>query len=295
MEAALDTNHFSSAPELRTVPYSLSESIAYALESKGSGLRQAMARDVAAACGLQTRDADLLAEGIEYFHHASLIFDDLPCMDDADERRGRLCLHRVAGEDRAVLAALALVNRAYTLCWKVSTRYSAYSHYAGRVVERSMGELGILEGQARDLSYHPVRGAAEVKAIAGRKTGALLELTLLLPTVLAGASFRTILRLARLARYWGIIYQGMDDFSDLLLGPGNSGKTAFRDLQQARPNLVLALGKQKAYAELNRYLERAKQQIERLVVEDTKWSFLSDYHARFGGKAAALKSAVEAA
>ena len=43
-----------------------------------------------------------LAEGIEYFHHALLIFDDLPCIDDAVERRGRRCVHRVAGESQAM-------------------------------------------------------------------------------------------------------------------------------------------------------------------------------------------------
>ncbi|MFT4902236.1 MAG: geranylgeranyl pyrophosphate synthase [Lentimonas sp.] len=186
-----------------------------------------MAQAVGIASGLSREDLDRLAEGVEYFHHASLVFDDLPCMDDASERRGRRCVHRVAGESKAVLAALALVNRAYTLCWKVAAGSGARSAVAGRLVERCIGELGILDGQDRDLSFRPELGAKEVKAIAGRKTGALLQLTVLLPAVLSGASYREQLRLSRIARAWGIAYQAIDDFSDLLPGVLERGKNSY--------------------------------------------------------------------
>lgn len=277
---------------LEAVAWTLRDSIEYALEGKGGGFRLNLAQATGAACGLDPRSSERLAEAVEYFHHASLILDDLPCMDDAVERRGRRCLHRVAGESKAILSALALINRAYTLSWKVSAEYPKYSERAGREVERCVGELGILDGQDRDLAYHASLGAKEVKAIAVRKTGALLQLTLLLPAILGGASLGEILRLSRLARAWGIAYQALDDFSDLLPNWMQTGKTPFRDLQQGRPNLVVALGQAQAAAELHRYMAQARRQIEALVSVDVKWCFLFDFHVVLGGKVTALSAAL---
>ena len=124
----------------------LHETIEYALEGTGGGFRLKLARATSEASGIDIRSSEHLAKGIELFHHASLIFDDLPCMDYAKERRGRRCLHLVTSESNAILAALALVNRAYTLLWKISSQYPKFSKSAARVVERFIGELGILGG-----------------------------------------------------------------------------------------------------------------------------------------------------
>ncbi len=298
MQSALKLNT-TAAPTLglksvEPVQLTLHDMIDYALAGKGGGFRLSLARAVGLACQMSACDLERLSEGIEHFHHASLIFDDLPCMDDAQERRGRRCLHRVAGESRAILAALALVNRAYTLCWKVAANYPATSGRAACTVERYIGELGILDGQDRDLSFNPALGAKEVKAIAAGKTGALLQLTLLLPSVLCGASFGECLRLSRVARSWGIVYQGLDDFSDLLPSLMQASKTPFRDLEQGRPNLVVALGAEKAAAELQRYLQIAERQIQQLAEIDSKWSFLSAFHAVILNKEAALRAALTA-
>lgn len=294
MEAVLRSHTFATDPVLEPVPYSLSDAVSYALKSKGSRVRLLLAQSVGHACGLGMKDAAMLAEGVEFFHHASLILDDLPCMDDAEDRRGRVCLHLVAGEDRAILAALALINRAYTSCWQVASNYPVYSKRMARIVERCMGELGILDGQARDLGFRNTYGAAEVKAIAARKTGALLQMTLLLPAVLTGAHTGTLLRLSRVARYWGIVYQGLDDFSDLRLSSEDSGKTPFRDLRKARPNLVIALGPKAAFEEIVHYQNRAARQIAALVADASQWQMLQDFHARMGDKIAAIESALEA-
>lgn len=287
----------STAPlrSVKGINLSLHEMVEYALEGKGSGFRLSLAKRAGAACGLDAAASDRLAEGIEYFHHASLIFDDLPCMDDAVERRGRRCLHRVAGESKAILAALALVNRAYTLCWKVSAQYNDHCEQAGRLVERCIGELGILDGQDRDLSFQAELGAKEIKAIAVRKTGTLLQLTLLLPAILSGASFGEQLRLSRIARAWGIAYQALDDFSDLLPVLMDTGKTPFQDLKQDRPNLVVALGQAQAAEELQRYMQLVVEQIEALVAADAKWAFLAEFHAVMEAKAMTLRQALQAA
>lgn len=271
----------------------LRETIDYAMEGKGSGFRFRLAEAAGFACGLPAEHVSALAEGIESFHHASLIFDDLPCMDDASERRGRRCLHRVAGESKSILAALALVNHAYTACWRVASHYGPFSSSAARMVERCIGEQGILEGQDRDLSFDTRDGAKEVKAIAARKTGTLLQLTVVLPAILGGESFGTRLCLSRIARAWGIAYQAMDDFSDLLPGFMQPGKTPFQDLRQQRPNLVVAMGQRQALNELKAYIVRAEQQIDHLCQADVKWTCLSGFHALLVEKTVALSVALE--
>lgn len=284
-----------SLRSLQSENISLREIVDYSSESRGSGFRLSLATHTGAACGLDESVANSLAEGIEYFHHASLIFDDLPCMDDATERRGRRCLHRVFGESKAILAALALVNRAYTHCWQASARYTEYCQQAGRLVERCIGELGILDGQDRDLSFQSTYDAKAVKLIAARKTGALLQLTLLLPAILSGVSYGEYLRLSRVARAWGIAYQALDDFSDIIPSLMKTGKTPFQDIRQNRPNLVVALGQVKASKELERYMRIADEQIKALVLANGKWTFLSGFHKELSLKEQSLRDAIEAA
>jgi geranylgeranyl pyrophosphate synthase len=293
MEAALKLNALRSVVDLPQM--NLGEAIDYALHAQGSGVRRALAIGVGAASQMRPADGRVLAEAIESFHHASLILDDLPCMDDADERRGRACLHRVAGEDQAVLVALALINRAYTDCWAVAARYPKRTVMAARLVASCMGERGILDGQSRDLYFRPGRGASEVRAIAVQKTGMLLKLALLLPALLGGADWRILLQLARLANDWGRLYQAIDDFSDMCLSGESTGKTPFRDLQNARPNLVVALGPETAVAELVMLEERAACISTGLARRDSAWELLEHFHARLGEKTMRIRVAMEAA
>jgi geranylgeranyl pyrophosphate synthase len=293
MEAAFELNILRSVPTPQ--PMSLREAIDYALTCRGSGVRQALAGAVGRACGMRAADADALAGAIESFHHASLILDDLPCMDDAVERRGRACLHRAAGEDQAILAALALINQGYTECWRVAVNYPLRTGMAAKLVAACMGERGILDGQSRDLHYAPGCGAAEVRTIAVQKTGMLLKLALVLPAVMGGASRSTLLELSRLAKVWGRLYQGIDDFSDLLLSGESTGKTAFRDLSQARPNLVVALGLKPASVELATLEERAGMLCEAFAQQGEVWSMLQQFHAQLGEKTARIRVAMEAA
>jgi len=293
MEAVLHLNELravAEAPEL-----SLAEAMDYAMASRGSEVRRALAVSVGRACGMLPVDAGASAEAVESFHHASLILDDLPCMDDAEERRGRACLHRVAGEDQAILTALALINQAYTGCWSVAARYPQRSGMAAKLVASCMGECGILDGQSRDLHFRPGRGAVEVRAIAVQKTGMLLKLALLLPAVLGGADWRTLLRLAKLANLWGRLYQAIDDFSDMLLSGEATGKTPFRDLQYSRPNLVVALGPESASAELQILERRARRISQSFAQRGGAWQALQQFHARLGEKATRIRVAMEAA
>ena len=107
-----DTAFRESLPESKCDDSPVSEAVRYCLRHPGALVRAQLACQTCLTVGMEEAAALSLATGVEYLHTASLIFDDLPCMDDALERRGFPTLHTIYGEDSAVLAALALVNRA---------------------------------------------------------------------------------------------------------------------------------------------------------------------------------------
>src|SRR5690242_5603588 len=124
------------------------------LQHPGSMVRAELAFRVACAFGLSEDRAENLAIAIEYFHTASLLFDDLPSMDDARLRRGVPCAHHVHGEGAAILAALALINRAYSLVWRsVAGLATQIQSAALTYLERHLGIAGLLNGQSQDLHY----------------------------------------------------------------------------------------------------------------------------------------------
>src|SRR5882724_8177096 len=89
-----------------------------ALDNPGRLFRAMLVWRVATGLGSELELADSLACSVEYFHLASLLLDDLPCMDDATMRRGRPCPQLKHGDATVILASLALINRAYFLIWQ---------------------------------------------------------------------------------------------------------------------------------------------------------------------------------
>src|SRR5262249_40258175 len=112
IEAALEKSlPLSSQPHARR----LNEALRYAVIPGGKRWRPVLTLLGAERIGSSARNAMLAACAMEFLHTSSIIFDDLPAMDDADLRRGVPALHRVFGEGVALLAALALLNESYVL------------------------------------------------------------------------------------------------------------------------------------------------------------------------------------
>ena len=214
------------------------------LARPGSMLRATTSYLVGMEVGMADEAARALACGIEYLHTASLIFDDLPAMDDARTRRGAACVHVVHGEATAILAALALITRGYALVWQgLRGADGRRQERAARWVDERLGCAGVIGGQAFDLrGWRAVQSAAEVSEVAARKTGELFRLTLVLPAIIGHASAREIRLLDRLALLRGLAYQAADDLKDVHAHPLEQGKTGGRDAELGRPNLVAAEG-----------------------------------------------------
>lgn len=251
-------------------------------ESPGKMIRGRLVLAAARGHGLAPGPAARLATAVEYFHTSSLLLDDLPCMDDAVLRRGQPCVHRRHGEATAILAALALINRAYTLVGEALARQPrAVRARATAWLDRCLGLDGLVGGQAWDLAFAGTdRTPALVSRIAAGKTGALLTLAVQLPATLARPSRPERRALDALCVYWGQLYQIADDFSDLRANPAESGKTGGRDRHLARPNLALALGLPRAqvrFARLTRQAERALAALQ--ARGGARWRYLLELHA----------------
>jgi geranylgeranyl pyrophosphate synthase len=152
---------------------------------------------------------------VELVHCASLVFDDLPSMDDAATRRGAPAVHVRFGEGTAILAGLGLLTTAFGLLGACSKPRRAVSLGA-----RYLGPVGLLTGQVLDLAAPcTLTAAAEsesaLREVRLRKTGALVQLALRLGGTHGPVTREQDRALSRLGREIGNAYQCVDDIQDL--------------------------------------------------------------------------------
>lgn len=268
----------------------LKQALGRVLGNPGSMIRPEVVLQVALCYGLPENLATDMAIGLEYFHTASLLFDDLPAMDDALERRGSPCVHVEFGDAGAILTALALVNRAYALTWRAAAAApQGAQRRALEYVECHLGLDGLLNGQSMDLHYAslPHDQRTTERAAIG-KTVSLIRLTLVPPAMLGGASEKELQLLERIALFWGLSYQIIDDLKDILQSSEESGKTAWRDVALGRPNLALTLGIDRAADRLQRLIDLGNRALDRLAVVRPGIVFLRSLRAELGEEASRL-------
>ncbi len=265
------------------------------VDTPGSFVRAQIAFDAGRRFGVGRQEARKLAIAVEYFHTASLLFDDLPMMDDAGQRRGRPCAHRVHGEAAAVLGALSLVNRAYALLWDVLAGLpAARSGRASELVTTCLGAAGVLGGQSLDL--HPGSGAwteEDILTVALGKTVPMIRLTLVLPALVGGADDASLRVLDRLSRSWGLAYQVLDDCKDALMSPAETGKSTARDGLLGRPNLLNHSGPARVRELLASMLAESRADLRELT-GGTPWEALEKLQGLLAGESARVRFHLEA-
>ena len=267
----------SSLPLPALLDPGFEQALRHVLSTPGSMVRPRMVLRLGAAYSLDPEAAFNIAIALEYFHTASLIFDDLPCMDNATERRGVPCVHVEFGESTAILSALALINRAYALIWRAlaASPQTAQPDLI-TYIEQRLGVEGLLNGQSLDLHYASLPHTRETtERIAQGKTVSLIRLTLVVPAMLGGAPAREIQLLERVAACWGLAYQAIDDLKDVLQSAKETGKTAARDALLDRPNIASAIGVCAAVERLQRLLHVGDLAHHRLLARRSSLSFLS--------------------
>jgi geranylgeranyl pyrophosphate synthase len=158
------------------------------------------------------------ASSIELIHAYSLMHDDLPCMDDADLRRGRSTTHREYGEELTMRAGLALIPAAALQAWDALGCLGCPRERAVDAVAtllRAAGAGGMVGGQWLDLEGEArALSAEELDDLHQRKTGALLTASLVMGATAAGGDERVTEALTRYGRAVGLAFQIVDDILD---------------------------------------------------------------------------------
>ena len=207
---AVDTLLFevaASGPGTRV----LREAMSYALFPGGKRWRPLLVFNAAEMLGVSWRTATPAAAALELLHASSLVFDDLPCMDDASERRGRPALHLVYGESIAVLTGIALLTTAFGLL-----RNTPRPRRTLALAAHYLGVSQVLGGQALDLLLQQAGRVPPVRLIQlrNRKTSGLIELAALTGALHGSPNRQQRLVLRRYGRLLGNAFQAIDDDAD---------------------------------------------------------------------------------
>jgi geranylgeranyl diphosphate synthase, type II len=206
----------------------LSQAVSYALLSGGKRIRPLIVHYIAEALGnnLPVMDAAL---AVEFFHTASLIADDLPCMDNDYLRRGKKSVHEVYGETIALLASYALISEAFKKIEengrKMALDKPKFSFKAFEAVtialkqaSHSSGIKGAVLGQYYDLFGAQEEELSEelLERVMYLKTGTLFEGSFVLGWVFGGGEFSELEFVKNFARHFGFAFQLRDDLKDML-------------------------------------------------------------------------------
>ncbi len=230
------------------------EAIEYALFSGGKRLRPVLTLLGAELFGGKPETILPAAAAVEFIHTSSLIFDDLPCMDNAPERRGVTSLHEKFGEGLAVLVGIGFLNAAYGLIFVNHANLPERAMLAHHEIVECVGASGMLGGQSVDLALAKGAGDAsnyDYESVRNLKTSALMRLSLRVGAILAGANQIDLAKLSRFAEHLGDAYQLSDDLIDL-----EEDTKIFSDEQKT---FAIEQGRDSANRRLRKIVENAKE------------------------------------
>ncbi len=205
-------------------------------------------------------DALDLACALELVHAASLLVDDLPCMDDAALRRGQPTVHVQFGQDVAILAAIGLLGLAFRTAAAAPSLPSDMRAACVAVLAEAVGTSGLVQGQYRDLhgARHPECTAA-IAQTNHLKTGALFAAALALAALVCRAQAPVHQGLQAFAVELGQAFQLSDDLGDMTASAAELGKDVGRDA--ARPTLPALLGVSAAHECIQAHWDRGCRQL----------------------------------
>lgn len=245
----------------------LHEAVNYSVRAGGKRIRPILMREMYRLFGGQGEEIEPFMAAMEMMHTASLIHDDLPCMDNDRYRRGKLTTWAVYGYDQAVLSGDALMIYAFETAAKalpLSARPDRVARCMGLLAQKS-GIYGMTGGQSVDvmMTGKPL-GAEELDFIYRLKTGALLEASMMIGAVMAGAGETELRQVERLAADIGLAFQIEDDILDATGTTEEIGKPAGSDEKNHKTTYVTLEGLEAAKSEAARLSGEAVEILESL-------------------------------
>ena len=261
------------------------EAMNYSVLAGGKRLRPMLMQETYRMLGGMERVVEPFMAAIDMMHTYSLVHDDLPAMDNDEYRRGRKTTHVVYGEDMAILTGDALLNFAFETAFKafdscvvddikLGDRYELVAK-ALQVLAKKAGIYGMIGGQTADIeaeNKEEVLTGEQLLFIHQHKTAALIEASMMIGAILAGADEETIVKIEKCAYDLGIAFQIQDDILDVIGDEAVLGKPIGSDERNGKQTYVTIYG-----------LEKAKEEVQRLSEEGV---YILD---TFGGDNAFMK------
>lgn len=248
----------------------VAEAMNYSVLAGGKRLRPMLMQETYHLFGGKGKMVEPFMAAIEMIHTYSLVHDDLPAMDNDEYRRGRKTTHIVYGEAFAILAGDALLNMAFETAIKAFALKNAEEEdiktglllgiaKALDVLAYKAGIHGMIGGQTADIAAEEKNQITleELLYIHENKTAALIQASMMIGAILAGASEREIERIEKCAYNVGIAFQIQDDILDVIGTQEELGKPIGSDEKNHKQTYVSINGLEKSQEQVNTLSQEA--------------------------------------
>ena len=259
------------------------EAMNYSVRAGGKRLRPILMEETYHMFGGSSAVIEPFMAAIEMIHTYSLVHDDLPAMDNDEYRRGKKTTHAVYGEAMGILAGDALLNLAYETAVKAFGMEVADARVARAftVLAKKAGVFGMVGGQVVDVESEksddgPIT-REKLDFIYRLKTGALIESSLMIGAILAGASSDEVSRVEQIAAKLGLAFQIQDDVLDVTSTLEVLGKPVGSDEKNNKATYVTFEGLDKAVSDVERISKEAEEQLDDLGYDDAFLKELFEY------------------
>lgn len=252
------------------------EAMNYSLLAGGKRLRPMLMLETFAACGGEGDLVRPFLAAVEMIHTYSLVHDDLPAMDNDEYRRGRKTTWSVYGDAIGILAGDGLLNyafetalRAFKMCGGDAAAMQRVAAALYTLAEKA-GIYGMIGGQTADIEAQGQEEAITEKQllfIHEHKTAALIEASMMVGAILAGASGELTARIGECARGVGLAFQIQDDILDVAGNSQELGKSVGSDEQNHKQTYVTMKGLEAAAEDVERYSGAAVEILDELEGE----------------------------
>lgn len=248
------------------------EAMEYSLMAGGKRLRPMLMRETCRLFGEEPEILKPFMAALEMIHTYSLVHDDLPAMDNDEYRRGKKTTHVVYGEAMAILAGDALLTYAFETAAKaldIEPQNPGIGK-AIRILSAKAGIYGMVGGQTVDVESENTCDMTKEKLdfIYRLKTSALIEASMMIGAVLAGATGSEQKIVEEVASKVGLAFQIQDDILDVTSTMEVLGKPIGSDEKNHKSTYVTYEGIEKAKQDVADLSEKAIAQMETLVVKN---------------------------
>ena len=252
----------------------LLEAMNYSMNAGGKRLRPLLMLQTYKLFGGGSAVVEPFMAAMEMIHTHSLIHDDLPAMDNDEYRRGRKTTHVVYGEAMGILAGDALLNYAYETASKAFA-LEPDNQNVGRafhILASKTGVYGMIGGQSVDVENEKNANISmsqeQLDFIYRLKTSALIEASMMIGTVLAGAGEEQVKQVEKIAEDVGLAFQIQDDILDVTSTMQVLGKPIRSEEKNGKTTYVTLKGLEMAQKEVEEISERAVERLDGLQEEN---------------------------